>query len=149
MENPQWVPTVHVVATSVEGTEAALRAAAPVATRQQARLVLLVPDIGSPETDDSPIATNWLIARYEETARTIEHPVVIRLCKTPNAAEAALRLTPGRAVMFVGGTSNWLWPSVEERLAARLRRSGRDVVFVACNSGSTKTKVQQGVNVHA
>jgi hypothetical protein len=118
MENPQPTPTVHVLATSDEGTQAALRAAASLAARQQARLVLLVS--GATVPDD----------RFEQMARTVDRPVVIRLCNAPTAADAAIHLTPINAVVFVGGRSATLWPCAEERMAARVRRSGRDVVFV-------------------
>ena len=138
MEKPTQIHTVHVVATSLEGTRAALKAAARVAASRRARLVLLVPDVTPPAIAQSPLAANWLIARYEEMARAVDQPVAIRLCKTTSAAEVALRLTPPDAVVYVGGTSTWLWPSAEERLAARLTRSGRAVVFVG-----------QGVDAHA
>ena len=78
-------------------------------------------------------ATNWLVARYEQVARDVDQPVQVRVCAAPDAAAAAALLSPANGVLFIGGPERWLWPSPEQRLAAKLRRAGRDVVFVGCN----------------
>ena len=125
--------TIHVIATTFDGTAAALRAATPVASGQQARVVLLVPQVPRAEIEQSPLAVSLLIDRYDEVAKTLHQPVLIRLCQDPDVTEAAKRMTPNGATVFIGGRASLFWPSAEERLAARLRRTGREVVFVGCN----------------
>jgi hypothetical protein len=139
--------TSHVIATSVEGTEAALRAAQPLVRRQEARVVLPVVDSSPSTARGTAFATNWLVARYEALASRIGHHVQFRLCKAPGIAEAARRLIPLQAQIYIGGPSTWFWPSAEERLAARLRRAGRHVVFVGGNG--RKPARSEEVHVHA
>jgi hypothetical protein len=137
------VQTLHVVATTDEGTEAALRNAAALAAERQARIVLLIAHID----DRSARSTPWLVARYEAMARSVDQPIQIRLCLAATAGHAVTALTRADATVLIGGARGRFWPSVEQRLAARLRRAGRDVVFVA----TTATVEQRtlGVNVHA
>ena len=138
------IHTIHVVATSLDGTRAALAVAAPLAARQQARIVLLVHRPAGLESP--PHATNRLVDRYDEISRDLGPPVQIRVCFSPNMADAAAQMTPPEGTVFVGGHTSIFWPSAEQRLAVRLRRSGRKVVFVGCDSGSHNT---QGVTVDA
>jgi hypothetical protein len=127
--------TIHVIATTFDGTAAALRAVTRVASSHQARVVLLVPQTPGAGAEESGLAVPRLIARYDEVAKTLHQPVQIRLCLSPDITEAAKRMTPNGATVFIGGRASFFWPSAEERLAARLRRAGREVVFVGCNSG--------------
>ena len=128
--------TVHVVATSVDGTRAALKATAPLAREHDARLVVLIPKRVEDDamTADSDRSTNWQIARYEGLARELEQPIQIRVCYCWDPAEVAMQLTPPDATMVIGGPAKWFWPGPEERIADRLRQSGREVLFVGCNS---------------
>ena len=127
--------TIHVVATSIDGTKAALTAAKRAAQQRGARVVLLVPTVDSPDTPAEQFAdaTNWLVARYQKVARDIGQPVQVRISAGQNAAKAVALLSPVNGVVFMGGPVQWFWPSAEERIAAALRRTGRDVVFVGCN----------------
>jgi hypothetical protein len=127
--------TIHVVATSIDGTKAALTAAKRAAQQRGARVVLLVPKVDSPDApaDHFSESTSWLAARYQKVARDIGQPVQMRVCAGQNAAKAAALLTPINGVIFMGGPVRWFWPSAEERIAAALRRTGRDVVFIGCN----------------
>jgi hypothetical protein len=128
--------TIHVIATTFDGTAAALKAVTPVATSHHARVVLLVPQTpGAEQAEQSPLAIPRLVARYDEVAKRLHQPVQIRVCLGPDVTEAAKRMTPNGATVFIGGRASLFWPSAEERLAARLRRSGREVVFIGCNSG--------------
>ena len=140
-------PTVYVVATTTEGTEAALAAAASLAAtlkteeEEEARIVLVLPQNGGdrgPSTPHSASAT-WLVSHYEVVARRLAQTVQIRCCESDETAEAVRRMTPRHATIVIGGPALWWWPSVEERLAARLRRSGREVVFVGCNGRPLKS----------
>lgn len=134
---PAVAPTISVVATTVEGTEAALLAAKHEAQERGAHVVLLVPRVDSPAPPAERFVdtTNWLVARYEKVASGVGQPVKVRVCACRNAADAAALLSPATGTVFVGGPVRRFWPSAEERMAARLRRTGRDVVFVGCNRG--------------
>lgn len=116
--------TIHVVATSIEGTRAALAAAKPIADRSGLPVMLLISQRpGNHET-------NWLVARYEAVARDTGQAVRVRVGVSSNALAAATTLTPSGSTVIIGGPTRWWWPTSEERMAARLRRSGRRVVFI-------------------
>jgi len=118
--------TISVLATTVAGTKAALAAAKPIAEQSGSPVLLLISK--GPDSRDA----NWLVARYEELARDVGQPVRVRVGVSSSATEAATLLTPSDGTIIVGGPSRWWWPTAEERIAARLRRAGRRVVFVGC-----------------
>jgi len=121
--------TISVVATSVDATKAALAAAKPIAAKAGLPVVLLIPRNAFGRD------TNWLVAGYEEAARDVGQPVQVRVGLSPSALAAVTTLTPSGGTVVIGGPERWWWPTAEERLAAKLRRAGRDVVFVGCNRG--------------
>jgi hypothetical protein len=130
---------VYVVATTTEGTEAALTRAASLARifagEREARLVLVIPHVDGDAGLPAPATASntWLAEHYRLVARRFQESIQVTCCSCLDTTEAIRRLTLGRSVIVMGGPALWLWPSAEERLAARLRRSGRDVVFVGCN----------------
>lgn len=134
-QQPAVAPTVGVLATTIEGTAAALLAAKQEAGEHGARVVLLIPRVDSPAPPAERFVdtTDWLVARYEKVARNVGQPIEVRVCACRDAATAATLLSPTNGTVFVGGPVHRFWPSAEERLAARLRRTGRDVVFVECH----------------
>src|SRR5476649_1991030 len=101
---------ISVVATTMDGTRAALLAAKQAARERNSGVALIVPRIPSP----APVAqrfadtTNWLVARYEQVARDVDQPVQVRVCAAPDAATAAALLSPADSLLFVGGTARWL-----------------------------------------
>jgi hypothetical protein len=140
-------PTIHVIATTAVGTEAALRAAVLRAIQHDARVVLLVPHTASGDLGGSFLRGTTVVDEYDDIVKRVAHPVQIRLCMTPNPSEAVTHLIPTHARVFLGGPTSVWWPTVEERLAARLRRSGREVVFVGCNTG--RPGLETGVHLNA
>ena len=135
MHQPIVGGTIHVVATTIDGTKAALVAAKREAKLRGAGVVLLVPTVEAPDTpgEESVDATNWRVARYRRLVREAGQPVQIRICPCGNVAQAAAPIGSPNNVLFVGGPMRWLWLSAEQRMAATLRRSGHHVVFVGCN----------------
>jgi AcrR family transcriptional regulator len=137
--------TVHVVATTPEGTEAALTVAAHLAgvpaKGQAARIVLVVPRGGEDDALSAPssVSLDWLLAHYQLVAQRFDRTVQVAFCDGRDPVAAIKRLTPDHATVVVGGAARWLWPSAEERVAARLRRAGREVVFVGCNGRRLET----------
>jgi hypothetical protein len=87
--------TIHVIATTPEGTAAAMSAAGPAAVERQMRVRLLVPETRPADRDP-----------------------------------ALHVLIPAGATVYVGGRIRRWWRTAEQRLALRLQRAGRDVVFV-------------------
>ena len=136
-QQTEVAPTIGVVATTINGTKAALLAAQREARAYGARIVLLVPrvDAPAPPAERFVDTSNWLVARFEKVARDVGQPVQVRVVTASTAAKGAELLSPANGILFVGGPIRWLWPSSEQRMAARLRRSGRQVVFVGCEKG--------------
>lgn len=120
---------VSVVATTVDGTRAALAAAKPIAKQSGAPVLLLI----SKKPDSR--GANWLVARYEEVARDVGQPVRVRVGVSSSRVAAVTTLTPTDGTIIIGGPARWWWPTEEERMAARLRRLGRRVVFVESTRG--------------
>lgn len=112
--------TVHVLATTVEGTRAAIAAAIPVARKRRAPVVLLV------EHDD------WQTARCLRAAHEIDPTITAKCLVGSNTTDAVKEHVPVLALIVIGGPTRWWWPTRHERLAARLQRHGRDVMFVGC-----------------
>jgi K+-sensing histidine kinase KdpD len=110
---------VHVLATTPDGTRAGLTAGLVFARRWHTGIVLLVT---SPD--------KWETARCVRVAREFNRSMPIRICQGPNVTEAIKQVVPTRALVVMGGPARRWWPTVEQRLADRLRRHGRDVVFV-------------------
>jgi hypothetical protein len=111
--------TVHVLATTPDGTRAALSAGRAFARRRHTHLVLLVtaPD-------------SWETARCLRVARQFDGSITVRVCSGPNTTEAIKHVVPTLALVVIGGPVRRWWPTIEQRMAERLRRHGRDAVFV-------------------
>jgi len=112
--------TVHVLATTIEGTRAAVRAALPVAKQRRAPVVLLV------EGDD------WQTACCLRAAHAIDPAITEKRLVGSSATEAVKMVVPTLALVVIGGPTRWWWPTRHQRLAARLQRHGRDAIFVEC-----------------
>ena len=117
---------IHVLATSIEGTRAALSAVKPIAEQSGLPVVLMIP------TEAGHRDANWLVASYEQLARDVGQAVRVRVGVSSNVVASAQMLTERDSPLVIGGPSRWWWPTAEERLAAQLRRAGRDVLFVGC-----------------
>ena len=63
----------------------------------------------------------------------------------PNVTEAIKQVVPTLALVVVGGPARRWWPTVEQRLADRLRRHGRNVVFVQ-ERASDRARPDGGLN---
>ena len=111
--------TVHVLATTPDGTRAGLAAGLALARRRHTNIVLLVtaPD-------------QWETARCVRVAREFNRWMPVRICQGPTVTEAIKQVVPTLALVVIGGPARRWWPTVEQRLADRLRRHGRDTVFI-------------------
>lgn len=129
-------PVVHVLATTDDGTRAALAAGVPLARGSHARLVILVPQIVPYPLDvDGPTdATTFVERRYRDLLREVGGEAEIRvcLCRTPREVMQAIPLA---STVVVGGASGGVLASREERMARQLTRLGHHTVFAAVSSG--------------
>ena len=130
-------PVVFVVATTTDGTRAALAAAVPLARGSLARLVVLVPQIVPyPLAVDGPAdVTAFNERRHRDLVREADADaeITVCLCRTPNDV---LHAIPPESTVVVGGPSGAMLPSREERLSRQLTRLGHHSVFAAAARGS-------------
>ena len=124
-------PTIHVAATTLDGTAAALRVAVPLAKGAAARLVVLVPRIVPYPLDLEAAAPTFLERRYEELVGELGGHATIDVCVCRRADDIAEKITAAESIVIVGGpVGRWL-TSPEERFANRMGRHARGVIFVA------------------
>lgn len=122
--------TIFVLATTPEGTRAALRAAN---RRAQGRcnILLLVPCLTA-RPDPSGAADNpaALIDQYHRLAREVCPAAVVYVIVCAQPEDAFRQFLTGPATVLIGGHRGVWWrPTVERRLARRLSRQGHLVVF--------------------
>jgi hypothetical protein len=125
---------VTVIATTDEGTTAALNAAGWLAKDLNARITLLKMEVVPARLPlyRPPVSLNFTIKRQHSlvlrsgvTEEDVD--IRIRLCR---GHEAGLqRLLRRRALVVIGGRRHW-WLSSQERLEKMLRRLGHHVIFV-------------------
>ena len=134
--------SVRVVATTVEGTRAALAAAALLAKGAGARLVLIVPHIvsSSGDLDIPPTSTQALADRYRQLAHALGVDIEIQICVSVGFDALMKELCADRSIVIVGGpTGRWL-TSPEERFADRLAAAGCQVLFAASGAHTTQRR---------
>jgi hypothetical protein len=121
---------IDVIFTSVRETLAALKRAGELATRLNARITLVVPQVVSyPAPLESPpvlIEFNENRFRVIASESSVETTVRIYLCR--DRWEALQLVLKRRSVVVLGGRKRW-WPTEERRLARKLRRSGHEVIY--------------------
>jgi len=121
---------LDVVFTSVEPTLAALRKAAALASRLNARITLVVPQIVPYPLllQTPPVLIDFNERRFRIIASQCPVAVTVRiyLCRDP--AETLAGVLKPDSVVVLGGRRRW-WPTAEKRLARKLRRVGHKVIF--------------------
>jgi hypothetical protein len=121
---------IDVVFTTVEATLAALRKAGDLASRLNARIHLVVPQVvpyPSP-LSSPPVLLDFNERRFRVIAgeSSVETTVLLYLCR--DSWQVLSTVLRPHSLVVVGGRRRW-WPTAEERLARRLRRSGHEVIF--------------------
>jgi hypothetical protein len=120
---------ITVVFTSLTGTRSALRTAGTLAHRLRARIMLVAPQVvpyAFPLTSP-PVLLNFTEERLRAIARAspVETTVRIYLCR--DREEALAKVLKPRSVVILGGSKRW-WPTLERRLARKLRKAGHEVI---------------------
>jgi hypothetical protein len=75
---------------------------------------------------------DWQTACCLRAARELNPAITEKRLAGPSATEAVKMLVPTLALVVIGGPTRWWCPTRHQRLAARLQRHGRDVIFVGC-----------------
>jgi hypothetical protein len=120
-----------VIATTDEGTRAALSEARHIARRLNVvRPVLIIPRIGSPPPSlDARAADEAVVDDYRQMAQQAGLDVTLRLCASRTYGEALRWMLPRRSIVVIGGRSRWWWPTREQRIADHLKSAGHETVF--------------------
>jgi hypothetical protein len=122
---------VNVLCTSVSATVKALDSAVELARGLNARLRLLVAQVVPYATplETPPVLVEFQEALFRDIAKGygLETRVDIFLCRDADETFAK-RLSP-HSIVVLGAPKRW-WPTREEKLARRLRRSGHEVMVV-------------------
>lgn len=121
---------LYIVATTMTGTEAALRVASALAQQRRARLILIVPQISLPARSRPSPSRTWSSAQYQRMAQRLNQHIDVMVSDGSSVMDALRQRIPPCAHAIVGGRHRWWWPRREERIAAALRRSGRHALFV-------------------
>jgi hypothetical protein len=140
-------PTTHVLATTFEGTSAALNAAVPMNRGSGARLVVLVPQIVPyPLPIDAPAEpASFTAERYRNLLHQHHAEAEVRICLCRHADDVLFQQLPSHATVVVGGTAGTWFATKEERLACRLNRLGHRVVFAPIEERASETVAERPV----
>src|SRR5262245_42297238 len=137
------VPNVRVVATTFEGTRAALLTAIPLARGLETAVVVVVPQMVScaEELDDLTPSVELIARRYREIARLSGAEAEVDVVTSLGLDDLLMRLCAEGGTIVVGGpVGRWL-TSPEERFANRLALAGCHVLFVASGPNTTQRRV--------
>jgi hypothetical protein len=135
--------TIHVVATTFDGTRAALAAAVPLAKGSDARLVVLVPHIVPYAMDvhDAPDAGAFFARRYKTMVEALGGSAHIEVCVCRSIEDIVWLLTAADSQIVIGGPAGRWLTSPEERFANRLSTLGCRVIFVASGPDTTRRRI--------
>jgi hypothetical protein len=136
-------PIVHVIATTFDGTRAALAAAVPLARGSNCCLVVLVPHVVScaDEMSSPPESTALMAARYRDVVRDLGAQAAMEICAFVGLDDLVAKVHDSGSIVVIGGpVGRWL-TSPEERFANRLTLAGCQVIFAAAGANATQRRV--------
>jgi hypothetical protein len=135
-------PTIQVIATTSEGTRAALATAVPLAKGLAAKLVLIVPCIVPYAVDlDVPCeSTTFFVRQYTTVIERLGGSATINVCLCRRLHDVVLKVVAARSTAVVGGPVGRWFTSPEERFANRLSVYGVPVVFAASGGNTTQRR---------
>jgi hypothetical protein len=137
--------TVHVIATSLEGTRAALHAATALARGFGGRVVLFLRrefDVVL-STEDQAVADERDSA-FRQLAESYTPRASVFSCVAERATDVMQLFQAPGLVVICGNTRLW-WPTSEQRLARTLTRLGCQVTFVHVPHGRFVSPLTQAV----
>ena len=121
---------VVVVFTSVESTVHALRKAGALASRLNARISLVVPQVVPyplPLTSP-PVLLDFSERRFRVIAAESPVETTVRLYLCRDQMETLAAVLEPHSLIVLGGRKRW-WPTQEKRLARKLRCAGHEVIL--------------------
>src|SRR5947209_1913984 len=123
--------TVHVVATTVPGTRAAMSAATALAKGLQSPVHVIAarPMLSQASLEQQSAALRALAREVRELPDATSVRVRVLPCMCRRLSDVVQLLAP-RAVVVIGGRSYRWWSSPEQRLAHALTAAGFHVLFV-------------------
>jgi hypothetical protein len=123
---------VYVLATTADGTRAALMAAGAHARDLEARIVLLVPHVVpyAQALEHPADSVGFVAERFCALALELGLEATIRVCLCRPQHAALAPLIPQDAVILVGGRTRRWWSTREQHLARALIHTGHRVLFV-------------------
>ena len=134
--------SIQVIATTYDGTHAAIETAVPLARGSQRPLTVVVPKVVDypVSTDEAADATEAVVADYKDCIARLGGDGSVRVCLCRNIDELIERLTAPSMTIVVGGPSGRWRMSPEERFANRLSRLGRRVLFASTGPSTTSRR---------
>jgi hypothetical protein len=135
--------SIHVLATTVDGTASALLSAKRLTAGLDARIVLLVPsrtNLSRPSVSDSA-ANDSLLDRYQAAAADVGVHVTTVPCVCRRVDDVVRQLTGWSSLVIIGGRRRVWWPTAEQRLVDRLTARGYPVVFAEVGAGPREVAV--------
>jgi hypothetical protein len=121
---------VIVVFTTVESTVHALRKAGALATRLNAHITLVVPQVVPfplPLTSP-PVLLDFSERRFRVIAAESPVQTTVRLYLCRDQMETLATVLEPNSLIVLGARRRW-WPTAEDRLARKLRRAGHQVIL--------------------
>jgi hypothetical protein len=122
-------PRLQVIATTAEGTRAALVEARRLASRTEP-IVLLVPHVTTLATlRQGPDHNARLVEGYRALASATGVEAIVRLCHCVSYRDVVRWMLDRPSLIVIGGRRRWLWPTTAQRMVRAVQRAGHRVVF--------------------
>jgi hypothetical protein len=122
--------SVHVLATTVEGTTCALQSAKRLTAGLHTRVVLLVHRRKSlSASSHATSAERASVDRYGSVAAAVGVDVTVLVCVCQRVDDVVHQMLGRSSLVIVGGRRGLWWPSREQRLVQRLTAGSYPVVF--------------------
>jgi hypothetical protein len=123
------VPRLQVIATTAEGTRAALLRAQQMASDAEP-IVLVIPHVTTLSAlREGPADNARVVEGYQAIARAAGAEVIVRLCHCGSYRDIVRWMLGRSSLIVVGGRRSRWWPTAAQRLFRALKRAGQSVVF--------------------
>jgi hypothetical protein len=123
--------SVNVLATTHDGTRCALDVAKRLTGGLDARVVLLLPRLGSFASGFDPASQerSTLVDEHRALAADVGVHANVLFCVCHRYDDVVHQMLGRSSLLIVGGKTRTWWPTREERLVSRLSAQGYPVVF--------------------
>src|SRR6185295_14496815 len=94
---------LYIVATTTTGTEAALHVASALANERRSRLILVVPQVGTPDGSGPLPSRTWSDMQHQRLAHRVSQRIEVIVAVGSNVMDALRQRIPPCALAIVGG----------------------------------------------